>query len=120
MYKYLVSQNKYFRRYYEMANSATVAADQAIQQTVVLLAGLFAAGVGVASIAIHPAVVAVGGVIAGSIPLIMKELLFSYKAMSKNNDVTFHALNKCFWDIDSIITDTTWACADILNKGRWQ
>lgn len=120
MYKYLISQNKYFRRYDEMANSATVAADRAIHQTVMLLGGLLATGVNAAGFAINPAVAAVGGAIAGSIPMIMKELLFSYKAMSKNNDVTFHALNKCFWDIDSIITDTTWACADILNKGRWQ
>ena len=117
----LLDQSKYISSYIEIADSATVQAEQAILSSLALVTSL-AQGLAVAHAPMAAPVIAAVGAALNPVTLNMalREVLFSYKAMSKNNSLTFHALNNCFWFLSRTTSDATWACADMINKGRWK
>lgn len=124
---------KYINKYTEIINSSQIAAERAVDVTINLIqaaivtvaqANPISIGSGAAGAIATNVVGDVVGVAVGSSGAMMrwglKELLFSYKAMSKNNSVIYGALHQCFDFIDGITSASVWTCADLLNKGRWK
>ena len=121
----LVTQTRHTEKLIEMYNAASLKAEGAIRVVIGLLAALIsgvainaASGVVKAHLtAQQPLVI---GAVSGMTTALLGEVLFSFKAMSKNNAFIYNSIEGCYEMFRHVAEQATWACADILNKGRWQ
>ena len=115
---------KHFDKLIEMYNAASYRAEGAIRSVLALLAALVSSSIGVtltnsANPIVHAAAPYAVAAANATITQSLDVVLFSFRAMSKNNSMIYNSIEGCFHLFKVVNTDTVWAMNDILNKGHW-